>query len=361
MRSRLGERGSREIPRRRHQPCRSDARDDRAARRPGRCHGPVVRHRGAGGRRPADRRGGTQHRGRRASCRAHALSGARPRHPGRRIGADPQHGDGRRQHPAAHPLHLFLRRRRLTLQQAQARARAATRSTASTASTRSSAPRRPASPPIPPTCASRSRRSTRSCTCRVAAGARTVPLTDLHRLPGEHPDIETVLQPGELITAVELPALSARGALHLPQGARPGELRLRAGLGRRRAGAGGRHGQGRAARARRRRAQAVARAARPRRRCGASPRPRRPSARRPKRNSPTPRRCATTRSRSNSPRARSPPFSATWREKPHEHRRKRQGRARRRAGRHEEGDRAGAGQLDARRQARPADPPASTA
>jgi xanthine dehydrogenase YagS FAD-binding subunit len=41
-----------------------------------------------------------------------------------------------------------------------------------------------------------------------AGGARTVPLTDLHRLPGEHPEVETVLEPGELITAVELPALA---------------------------------------------------------------------------------------------------------------------------------------------------------
>ncbi|RAI44376.1 FAD binding domain-containing protein [Rhodoplanes roseus] len=38
-------------------------------------------------------------------------------------------------------------------------------------------------------------------------GARRLPLTDLHRLPGERPDIETVLAPGELITAIELPAL----------------------------------------------------------------------------------------------------------------------------------------------------------
>ena len=42
---------------------------------------------------------------------------------------------------------------------------------------------------------------------RGQAGARTLPLVDLHRLPGERPDIETVLEPGELITAVELPAL----------------------------------------------------------------------------------------------------------------------------------------------------------
>jgi xanthine dehydrogenase YagS FAD-binding subunit len=49
---------------------------------------------------------------------------------------------------------------------------------------------------------------------RSPAGERTVPLTDLHRLPGEHPEIETVLTHGELITAVELPPLpfAARSA-----------------------------------------------------------------------------------------------------------------------------------------------------
>ncbi|ORE93295.1 xanthine dehydrogenase family protein subunit M [Aurantimonas sp. 22II-16-19i] len=36
-------------------------------------------------------------------------------------------------------------------------------------------------------------------------GARTVPLVDFHRLPGESPDVETILADGELITAVELP------------------------------------------------------------------------------------------------------------------------------------------------------------
>jgi len=40
-----------------------------------------------------------------------------------------------------------------------------------------------------------------------AGGARTLPFAELHRLPGDHPEIDTVLQPGELITAVELPAL----------------------------------------------------------------------------------------------------------------------------------------------------------
>ncbi|GAA0745899.1 xanthine dehydrogenase family protein subunit M [Sphingomonas sp. ABOLD] len=36
-------------------------------------------------------------------------------------------------------------------------------------------------------------------------GDRSVPLTDLHVLPGATPQVETVLQPGELITGVELP------------------------------------------------------------------------------------------------------------------------------------------------------------
>jgi xanthine dehydrogenase YagS FAD-binding subunit len=43
---------------------------------------------------------------------------------------------------------------------------------------------------------------------RGAQGQRTVPLTDLHRLPEDHPELDTTLAPGELITAVELPALS---------------------------------------------------------------------------------------------------------------------------------------------------------
>ncbi|GJG86739.1 oxidoreductase [Gemmatimonadetes bacterium T265] len=38
-------------------------------------------------------------------------------------------------------------------------------------------------------------------------GARALPLVDLHRLPGDTPNVETNLHPGELITAVELPAL----------------------------------------------------------------------------------------------------------------------------------------------------------
>jgi xanthine dehydrogenase YagS FAD-binding subunit len=36
---------------------------------------------------------------------------------------------------------------------------------------------------------------------------RTVPFVDLHRLPGDHPEIETELRPDELIVAVDIPAL----------------------------------------------------------------------------------------------------------------------------------------------------------
>lgn len=36
-------------------------------------------------------------------------------------------------------------------------------------------------------------------------GLREIPLDDLHRLPGERPERDTVLEPGELITAVDLP------------------------------------------------------------------------------------------------------------------------------------------------------------
>lgn len=63
-----------------------------------------------------------------------------------------------------------------------------------------------------------------------ARGERTIPLVDLHRLPGDEPQRDTVLEHGELITAG--PARAAAGLpLCLPQSARPRLLRLRAGLG----------------------------------------------------------------------------------------------------------------------------------
>ena len=43
---------------------------------------------------------------------------------------------------------------------------------------------------------------------RGPGGERTIPVTDLHRLPGEEPERDTVLEHGELITAVDLPPLA---------------------------------------------------------------------------------------------------------------------------------------------------------
>ena len=40
------------------------------------------------------------------------------------------------------------------------------------------------------------------------SGERTVPLTDFHVTPADHPERESVIEPGELITAVDIPALS---------------------------------------------------------------------------------------------------------------------------------------------------------
>ena len=38
------------------------------------------------------------------------------------------------------------------------------------------------------------------------AGERTIAFADFHRLPGDTPQIDTNLQPGEIVTAIELPA-----------------------------------------------------------------------------------------------------------------------------------------------------------
>jgi xanthine dehydrogenase YagS FAD-binding subunit len=45
-------------------------------------------------------------------------------------------------------------------------------------------------------------------------GERTIPFTEFHLLPGETPEKETMLQPGELITAVELPPLPHSSKSH---------------------------------------------------------------------------------------------------------------------------------------------------
>ncbi len=43
-------------------------------------------------------------------------------------------------------------------------------------------------------------------------GERVVPLAELHRRPGDTPQVETQLAPGELIVAIDLPARAEPGA-----------------------------------------------------------------------------------------------------------------------------------------------------
>ena len=50
-------------------------------------------------------------------------------------------------------------------------------------------------------------------TVRPGGGARVIPIADLHRLPGDTPHLDTVLEPGELITAVVLP--KPLGGVHI--------------------------------------------------------------------------------------------------------------------------------------------------
>lgn len=49
---------------------------------------------------------------------------------------------------------------------------------------------------------------------RGPGGQRTIPLADFHRLPGQTPHIETVLEPGEVITAINVPASPAARRSH---------------------------------------------------------------------------------------------------------------------------------------------------
>src|SRR5215213_6708309 len=49
---------------------------------------------------------------------------------------------------------------------------------------------------------------------RAASGQRSVPLVDFHRLPGATPHIETVLEPGEVVTTITVPANPAARRSH---------------------------------------------------------------------------------------------------------------------------------------------------
>ena len=51
---------------------------------------------------------------------------------------------------------------------------------------------------------------------RGTSGARMIRFADLHTLPGQHPERETTLRPGDLITSIDLPAIAfARKSMYL--------------------------------------------------------------------------------------------------------------------------------------------------
>ncbi len=141
---------------------------------------------------------------------------------------------------------------------------------------------------------------------RAGGGARTIPIADFHRLPGATPNVETALERGEFITAVTLPKPIRRDA-RLPEGPRPGVLRLRPGVRRRGDPAGRRR---RAAGVRRRRAQALARGG------GRGPDRRRPESHGRRGCSPAPGPRRRTPSRPNCSNGRSAPSSTKPRPEP---------------------------------------------
>ena len=190
-RSRSPREPQREVPRRRHQPRRPDARGHRAARHGHRHHQAAAdRDRGAARRRRADRRARAQQPpGRRTRWSGPAIRCC-PRRSSRRLRAAAQHGDGRRQPAAAHPLPLLLRRA----------PRAATSASPAAAATRSAgfnrnrgvlgAARRCVATHPSDMCVALAALDA-IVEVESVRGTRRIPLADFHRLPGATPHLET--------------------------------------------------------------------------------------------------------------------------------------------------------------------------
>ncbi|MDQ2780592.1 MAG: xanthine dehydrogenase family protein subunit M [Pseudomonadota bacterium] len=51
-------------------------------------------------------------------------------------------------------------------------------------------------------------------TVSSTGGTRRIAFADLHRLPGDRPDLETVLHPGEIVTTIEVPVVPAMKGSH---------------------------------------------------------------------------------------------------------------------------------------------------
>ena len=93
-------------------------------------------------------------------------------------------------------------------------ARAATPAAARTGCTPCSGGARAASRPTRPISACRWSRSTPSSRSKAEPGGGRSRSKSFHRLPGDAPERESMLEPGEMIVAVRLPAEAARFAAH---------------------------------------------------------------------------------------------------------------------------------------------------
>jgi len=51
-------------------------------------------------------------------------------------------------------------------------------------------------------------------TTQGTGGTRTIPFADLHVLPGDMPEVETILEPGEIVTEITVPVVPALKASH---------------------------------------------------------------------------------------------------------------------------------------------------
>ena len=123
----------------------------------------------------------------------------------RRLGPAAQQGDDRGQPAPAHALPLFLRHQP-ALQQTPARQRLRGDRRVQPASMRSSGVSDACIATHPSDMAVAMRALDAMVeTVRPDGAARSIPIAEFHRLPGDTPHIETTLQPGELITAVTLP------------------------------------------------------------------------------------------------------------------------------------------------------------
>ena len=161
--------------------------------------------RGNPGGRPAHRRAGAQHRPRRRPAGAARLRPAVAGAARRRLRPAAQQGDDRGQPAAAHALPLFLRHQPALQQKRQPGSGCAaiggfSRQLGVVGTSEACIATHPSDMAV----AMRALDVTVE-TVKADGATRSIPIAEFHRLPGDTPHIETVLEPGELITAATLP------------------------------------------------------------------------------------------------------------------------------------------------------------